>query len=97
MHRGPSATRCVPSRARRPRRFSTLMAPRTPTRAICSRAIPRCIRLREAPAMLLLCGPRRSDAAALAMGRVERRDGRASWNGAGGLSRAAYTYFSAAF
>ncbi|MGC9949832.1 MAG: hypothetical protein ABSF64_25970 [Bryobacteraceae bacterium] len=47
--------------------------------------------------MLLLCGPRRSDAAALAMGRVERRDGRASWNGAGGLSRAAYTYFSAAF
>ena len=34
------------------------------------------ITMREAPAKLLGCGPRRPDAAALAMGQVERRDGR---------------------
>ena len=33
-------------------------------------------RARKAPAKLCACGPRRSDAAALTMGHVERRDGR---------------------
>jgi hypothetical protein len=57
---------------------------------------PPDIGLREAPAVLLCCRPRRSDAVALAMGHVEGRDGRwciAEWGtaaGAGGVSRAVY-------